>query len=89
MRSSDDNGILTCCNAFTSEGVEFVSAYEVLRSRKLRKDRSDYDQYIDICEENGLSRETMQDYMDYLILSDFAITNIDEHLQNCSRALRK
>lgn len=81
-KSSENNAVLTCCNAFTSDKVEFVSAYEVLRSRKLRNDRSDYDQYIDICEENGLDREEMQKYMDYLILSDFAITNIDEHLQN-------
>lgn len=81
-KASENNAVLTCCDAFTSEKVEFVSAYEVLRSRKLRSDRSDYDQYIDICEENGLDREVMQKYMDYLILSDFAITNIDEHLQN-------
>ena len=79
---SDDNAILCCCEAFTSESVEFVSAYEVLRSRKLRQSRSDLDQYIDICEEHGIDRTVMQRFMDYLILSDFAVTNTDEHLNN-------
>lgn len=79
---SDDNGVLACCDAFTSEKIEFVSAYEVLRSRKLKNNVSDFDQYIDICVENGLERKVMQDFMDYMLLSDFAITNVDEHLQN-------
>ena len=81
-RESEDNAKLACCDTFTSERIEFVSAYEILRSRKLRNSKSDYDSYIDICEENGLSRESMQKYMDYMILTDFAISNIDRHLQN-------
>lgn len=81
-RDAEDNTILSCCEAFTSDTVEYVTAYEVLRSRKLRNDRSDYDQLIDICEENGINRDVMQRFMDYLVLSDFAISNTDEHLQN-------
>lgn len=81
-RAAEDNSILVCCDSFTSDRIEFVSAYEVLRSRKLRSSRSDYDHYLDICEEHGLDRNIMQHSMDYMILSDFAITNIDEHLQN-------
>lgn len=81
-KESSDNAILSCCKSFTSESIEFVPAYEVLRSRKLRTDRSDYDHYIDICEENGIERTLMQHFMDYMTLSDFVITNTDEHLQN-------
>ena len=81
-RPADDNAVLACCDSFTSEHIEFVSAYEVLSSRKLKTSISDYDQYLDICEENGLDRDMMQHSMDYMVLSDFAITNIDEHLQN-------
>ncbi len=81
-KGSDDNSILSCCDAFTSESVEFVSAYEVLRSRKLRSDRSDCDQFIDICAEHGIDRDVMQRFIDYMILTDFAISNTDRHLQN-------
>ena len=79
---ADDNAVPVCCDSFTSENVEFVPAYEVLRSRKLRSGRYDADSFIDICEENGLDRKEMQHFLDYLILSDFAVSNTDEHLQN-------
>lgn len=78
----EDNALIARCAAFTSENVEFVSAYEVIHSAKRRKDRSQVDHYIDVCEEHGLSRSEMQRYMDYLILSDFVISNTDEHLRN-------
>ena len=81
-KESDDNAVLSCCNAFTSESIEFVSAYEVLRSRKLKPGRSDCDSFIDICEERGLDRQMMQRFIDYMILTDFAISNTDRHLQN-------
>lgn len=80
--AADDNAVLSCCDAFTSESIEFVSAYEVLRSRKLRSDRSDCEQFMDICEEHGIKRGTMQRFIDYMILTDFAISNTDRHLQN-------
>ena len=78
----EDSSRLCCCEAFTSDKLEFIPAFEVLRSRKLRAGRSDIDSYIDICEEHGINRAAMQRFMDYLILSDFAISNTDEHLQN-------
>ena len=81
-RESEDNSVLSCCPAFTSESVEYIPAYEILLSRKLRNDRSDCDRFIDICEERGIDREVMQSFMDYMILSDFAISNTDRHLQN-------
>ena len=79
---SDDNALCTRCEAFTSETIEFIPAYEILRSRKQKKDRSDCDQYIDICEEHGIKREVMQNFIDYMILTDLAISNTDRHLQN-------
>lgn len=82
VKPADDNAILACCEAFTTEDTEFVSAYEVLHSIKRRANKSAYEQYIEACEEHGIDRGTMQDFMDYLILSDFAISNTDEHLQN-------
>lgn len=81
-RESDDNAILSCCKAFTTEHIEFISAYEVMCSKKQKSGRSDYDHYLDVCEEQGIDRAAMIRFMDYLILSDFAVSNTDEHLQN-------
>lgn len=82
IMASDDNAVLSRCRAFTTEGTEFVPAYEVLNSGKRRASRSDFEHYINLCAEHGIDRKIMRDFMDYLILSDFAISNTDEHLRN-------
>ena len=38
--------------------------------------------YIDICVHAGVDWQVMQNFMDYMILTDFIISNTDEHLQN-------
>lgn len=78
----DDGAVLSMCKSFTSENTEFVSAYEVVRSAKKRQNRSDFDHYLDICEDHGLDRDVLQRSMDYMLLSDYSISNIDEHLEN-------
>jgi len=82
VSSSDDGAALSSCMSFTSEKIEFVSAYELLRSSKKKTDLSNFGHYLDVCEKHGLDRAVMQKAMDYLILSDFAITNVDEHPGN-------
>lgn len=79
---TEDHGILCKCDAFTSEHIEFIPAYEVLESQKTRNETSLYDSYIDICVENGIERDSIQDFMDYQTMTDFVISNTDEHLLN-------
>lgn len=82
MSRTEDNGVLSKCNAFTSESVELISAYEVIESRPAQNDISTYQMYIDICKEQGIPAETIQRFMDYQTLTDFIISNTDEHLAN-------
>ena len=70
------------CPAFTSEKSELVPAMEVLDSEKIRESISLYDAYIDIACRRGVDREIMQNFMDYQTLTDFLISNTDEHLVN-------
>lgn len=79
---TDKNSILSKCPSFTSDKVELISAYEVVCSEKIQNSMSLYDGYIDLCVKHGIDREQIQNYMDYLVLSDFVISNTDEHLQN-------
>lgn len=78
----ENNGIFCRCHTFTSEQIEFISAYEVLESQKIRNDFSLYDAYINICAQNGIDKDIIQSFMDYQTLTDFVISNTDEHLQN-------
>ena len=77
-----DGGMQCTCDAFTNESVEFIPALEILDSQKNANSISLYDAYIEICSAHGIDTEYIRDYMDYLTLTDFAISNTDEHLMN-------
>ncbi len=82
IKPAADNGILVCCNAFTSEKVEYIPAMEVIDSGKKKNESSIYDSYIEICAANGLDESTTREALDYQTLTDFIISNTDEHLMN-------
>lgn len=79
---TESGSVLSKCEAFTSDKAELVSAYEVIESEKRPNAQSYFDMYIDICVHAGVDCQVMQDFMDYMILTDFIISNTDEHLQN-------
>ena len=70
------------CKNFTSKNIEFLSAYEVCNSDKKPNDVSYYDFFINICVKNGLIAEDVDSFLQYQILSDYSITNIDRHFSN-------
>ena len=78
----EDLGIKCRCPAFTSEYVELLSANELLESQKTNNEQSLYDKFISVCVDNGLDRYEIQDFMDYQTMTDFIISNVDEHLNN-------
>lgn len=78
----NDGGIECRCNAFTNEKTEFVPAYEVIESRHINNSQNLYNAYIDIAAENGADKTAMQNCMDYQTMTDFLISNTDEHLLN-------
>lgn len=79
---TEDRGVQCKCPAFTSENIELLSAYEVVESRKIQNSQALYDEYINICVENGIDYNQIQEFMDYQTMTDFLITNTDEHLLN-------
>lgn len=79
---TEDRGVQCKCPAFTSENIELLSAYEMVESRKIQNSQALYDEYINICVENGIDYNRIQEFMDYQTMTDFLITNTDEHLLN-------
>ncbi|MDD5859201.1 MAG: hypothetical protein PUC99_02535 [Eubacteriales bacterium] len=79
---TEDGGIECRCRAFTNETLEFVPAYEVIESQHIRNSQNLYNAYIDIASAHGADRTEMQNFMDYQTLTDFLISNTDEHLLN-------
>lgn len=79
---TEDRGVQCKCPAFTSENIELLSAYEMVESKKIQNSQALYDEYINICVENGIDYNQIQEFMDYQTMTDFLITNTDEHLLN-------
>lgn len=77
-----DNSIQSICSAFTSSEIEFIPAYEVLSSSKQNNQLSPYNQYITTCVQHGVDEAQIRDFLDYQTLTDFIISNTDEHLYN-------
>lgn len=67
---------------FTNENLEFIPAYDVADVIRRPNDVSQYDHYINACVSLGLSEAYMRDNLDYMVLSDFILTNTDRHYLN-------
>jgi hypothetical protein len=77
-----DNGVLCRCDAFTSDKLELVPAYEIVESVRHDNSLSLYDEYIKTCVSNGIDAEVMQNHMDYQTMISFIISDTDKHLLN-------
>lgn len=78
----EDGGIVSICPSFTNEKTEFISAYELLESEKMPNNLNNYQAYIEIAVKNGIDKDVLQKFMDYQTITDFIISNTDEHLLN-------
>lgn len=77
-----DGGYACRCRAFTSDALEFVPAIEVLEGGTISNDTNAYNGYIAICAEHGIPEQVIRNFMDYQTLTDFVVSNEDEHLSN-------
>jgi hypothetical protein len=81
------NGICDSCDCrfFTDKEHELISAYNVtggLGKINEYNGREELKKFVDICTENGLDRDYVNDFIDIMILTDFLITNTDRHWEN-------
>lgn len=82
LSTEAENKIGCICKNFTDIDTEFISAYEVMNSVKKRNDMSDFEHFIWVCSQNGLSEDYVRNFLEYQILTDFVITNTDRHYNN-------
>ncbi|MBQ7563482.1 MAG: HipA domain-containing protein [Lachnospiraceae bacterium] len=68
------------CRAFTGKRRELIPGLFVSHMRVKPNHLSEYENYIDICEQNGLSK--IRELLEYQIETDFLLFNTDRHFQN-------
>lgn len=67
---------------FTSEKLELVSAYQLIRNDKIQNDRSIYEALIFKAVTMGLTETEVRNQLEYTILTDFILSNTDRHFNN-------
>ena len=83
---TDSNGISICrCEYFTDENTELIPAFEVTGGYDPYSEydgQKEYEKFIKTCADFGLDRDYVQSFLDYMIMTDFIITNSDRHWHN-------
>lgn len=77
-----DNKIGCKCAAFTSENVEFISAWDLIGRSSYSKSEPFRGNFINECVKGGLDKKEVIAQLDYMALTDFIISNTDRHLNN-------
>ena len=67
---------------FTSAETEFVSAYQIVADYKVPNDVSLYEALIRQAVSLGADEQEVRAFLEYMILTDFILTNTDRHLNN-------
>ena len=67
---------------FTSQEVELVSAWAVLTSGKENNDMPDIEKLVVFCEKNGADPDQIRHDLDYMIMTDYILSNRDRHMNN-------
>lgn len=67
---------------FTSVETEFVSVYQIVANYKVPNDISLYEALIRQAVSLGANEEEARSFLEYMILTDFILTNTDRHLNN-------
>ncbi len=81
--ASDNRKIICCVSSnFCNDNVEFISALEIIDSKKLKGSDNVFLLFKNGCLEMGISEKEFHSYMDYLILTDYLFSNVDRHLRN-------
>lgn len=77
-------GLGCLCYNFCSTDIESISAWELLQTIKTKQNESLYYPLRQVCMENGISQEDFTEFFDYLIMTDYLLTNTDRHMNNIS-----
>lgn len=76
------NAIGCYCPAFTSDKIEFVSAYQLIHSVKIPQESNEYEAMIKAALSAGCNSANVRYQLEYMIMTDFILSNTDRHYNN-------
>lgn len=70
------------CRLFTSNDLELVSGYQLIKNVKIPNDSSEYEEMIRQSVLFGMEESVVRKQLEYTILTDFVLSNVDRHYNN-------
>ena len=70
------------CPTFSSSNLEFVPAFDIISKVEPAKNEPYRQVFVDTCKKNGFTEEKISQYLDYMAITDFLISNYDRHSNN-------
>lgn len=70
------------CQLFTSNELELVSAYQLIKDIKIPNDSSEFEEIIRQAVNYGMEEAVVRQQLEYTILTDFIPSNTDRHYNN-------
>ena len=70
------------CPIFTSQQKELISAYELMLSEERSYNMSYFEHLKNVCVHNGMDEDEYQKYFDYLLVTDYIMSQNDRHFNN-------
>ncbi len=77
-----EDQIYCMCESFTSDSLELITAYDIMESVKRSNSVSYYEHLIQVCVNHGLKEDVVRSFLEYQIVTDFILTNVDRHFRN-------
>ncbi len=82
ITDGNQEGLGCLCYDYCNENIESISAWELLQTMKLKSNESYFYPFKKACLSVGIREDDFHSFMDYLIMTDYLITNTDRHMNN-------
>ena len=82
IQEKNSSRLACTCACFTSDALEFIPAWDLVGSDSLAKNTPLFEQFITKASEGGLGEDAVHAFLDYQIVIDFLLSNVDRHLNN-------
>lgn len=83
LTTLEQNNIGCLSYNFCNENVEFISAWELLQSSKIKSADSWFNKFRDLCiHKCKFSEQYVDTFLSYGIMTDFLMSNTDRHMNN-------
>lgn len=82
VQQPDTDRLACSCACFTSDALKFIPAWDLVGRDSLANATPLFESFIARTIEGGIKEDAVRDFLDYQIVTDFLLSNVDRHLNS-------